>query len=91
MSKSEFKNFKKFLVELTTLQKLLSKTMSAPTEEQRRESDQILRGLVRMMSSLEEEKKRTLILGLYPMVKNIHLKTRYRQIAALHDVLVPVL
>ena len=91
MSKSEFKSFKKFLVELTTLQKLLSKTMNAPTEEQRRESDQILRGLVRMMSSLEEEKKRTLILGLYPMVKNIHLKTRYRQIAALHDVLVPVL
>tara|TARA_B100000780_G_C20718932_1_gene285781 strand:+ start:265 stop:540 length:276 start_codon:yes stop_codon:yes gene_type:complete len=87
MSKADFKTFKKLLVSLTMLQKALSKSNVPPTEQERRESDDILRGLVKMMSLANEENKKLLIMGLYPMVKHAHLKTRYRQIAALHNVL----
>ena len=60
----------------------------APTEQERREGDDVLRGLVRLMACTGEEKKVECIEILYALVKGVHLRTRYRQIAALMGVLI---
>ena len=59
-------------------------------QEQIKQSEirSVLRGLVRLMACTGEEKKVECIEILYALVKGVHLRTRYRQIAALMGVLI---
>ena len=63
LSKSEFKQFKQLLMQLSALQKVLSERAGGPTEQERRDSDDVLRRLVRMMACGDTEKKHVCILG----------------------------
>jgi len=79
MSKPEFKQFKQLLMQLSALQKVLAERArtngggggggGGPTEQEKRDSDDVLRGLVRMMACGDKEKKHVCILGEWGLAR----------------------
>jgi hypothetical protein len=90
ISKNDFKSFKTKLKLLSSLQKsLLDRGNNCVlTEKEKRESDDILRSLIGMMSCEDKVKRERCIFGFFPMIRQKHLKIRYKQIAASRGVLI---